>query len=325
MEKQDRLGMSAQRRQLEKLLLHKGMVISLVLVLSAMMVARHVPIMQRLAGTAGDDVLQALNLEVVLLKKPPPPPPPKTMQVVPPVTIQKKKDIQPKKVTRPAKPKRNPRRRFDDHKVDFSLSARSQALLADASALGSIDAPVGRSSRLDAFDGGPSLSLDAGSVVAEGGPAGISLEVDAAAVRTASAPALDEPALKLAVPEEPEKKTSQKAKKDVSAGVIDANVSVVLASTDISAGSEEYQLWNRINAEFDRWDKGRYGSFPAQLQRRGRSIVAYFAYADGTGHRIVWRRGNTKIYVQGKSKRVRLMELKQAVSAMIQLNINKSE
>ncbi len=325
MEKQDRLGMSEQRRRAESLLLHKGMIASLLLVLMLMLLARRIPVQTGMFGEMDADKLQALNLEVIMLEKPPPPPPPKTIQQAPPITIQKKPDEVPDKITQPIKPVRE-RRRVEDHKVDFSLTDQSSTLLADASALGSISGPDGRGSRMDFFDSGPSLSLDAGgAVTASAEPVGMSLDVDLPETRSSAPPAIAEPELSLKVPEEPARPAEPQEKKRTSAGVIDANVSVVLASTDISAGTEEYQLWNRINAEFDRWDKGRYGTFPQQLQRRGRSIIANFVYHDGTGHRIVWRRGNTKIYVQGKSKRVRLMELKQAVAAMIQLNINKSE
>lgn len=105
---------------------------------------------------------------------------------------------------------------------------------------------------------------------------------------------------------------------------LQADVSVVLTSSDINIDINEYPLWNRINAEFDRWDKGRYGTLHGFLQRKGRSIIAQLGFPDGTAQKIIWNRGATKILVQGESTRSRIDELRQAVSALTRLNLNKT-
>ncbi len=298
--------------------LHRSYIGALIIVILLALAARHTNI-KPLDPYDGAKVTEPFALEAIITKKQPPPPPktappPKTIQPPPP-------DIVPEVITTkikpiPKPPRRKPRR-TRDVKADFNLEA--DGLFAEKSTIGEIDGPNAKNRR-KVSDNSPRLGSALGGLTANfEAPADLDLNVDGPnAQRNQRAQELD---LKIDTDKNDARKAAQKSEGSQVDDLINADVSVVLTSTDLSMGAEAYQLWNRINAEFDRWDKGRYGALPIVLQRKGRSMVAVFDYAGGVGHRIVWGRGNTKIYVVGESTRNRVEEIALALNSLVQLNI----
>lgn len=129
---------------------------------------------------------------------------------------------------------------------------------------------------------------------------------------------LDEPV----VLERPQVSQNDSEERVLLGDLLQADAVLVLAPDNLSMGEEEYQLWNRINAEFDRWDKGRYGALPAALTRRGRALIARFGIGS-VRYTAVWLRGNTKVYVSGGASDDRLQELRQTLKGLIQLNLQR--
>ncbi|MDQ7065115.1 MAG: hypothetical protein Q9P90_12830 [candidate division KSB1 bacterium] len=275
-----------------------------------------------------DRKLEALRLEEILPIKPPPPPPPQQVPV-PPMVIAEPDEV-PEEITTPIRPvekKRRRRRPRDDSKISLDLAMNTGLTVPNNPTL-DLSQPLANS-RMRPGSEGVDLGIEAPDA-----PTGMvrhrspSLDLEGVnAERGRKKPTiavqddfeLPEPtSLKTAsyIPEPQERQTAE--------DLLGADVSLVIASTDLSMGVEEYKLWNRINGEFDRWDKGRYGIFPANLRRRGRAIIASFVYGNGVSHTIVWLRGNTKIYVKGTSTQNRLQELKKALTSMIQLNLKRS-
>lgn len=262
--------------------------------------------------------LEALQVEIIKRKKLP------ETKILPPVQKIEVETSVPEEITTPivAVPEKSLRRNHDSAKLNLNDVS---ADLLDRSALDGFDrlsANRGRNSAFDAnadFDtnldvgrldvGSASIDLDAGDLN--------SSRIAAAGIGVPKVNIVTEPA---AQPELPEAMQPKPIDEDV----LQADVSVVLTSKDVNIDINEYPLWNRINAEFDRWDKGRYGAMHQLLKRKGRSIIATLGFTDGTSQKIIWSRGATKILVQGRSNRNRIDELKQTISALSRLNINQS-
>lgn len=311
-------------RAKERQRLQQCLALSLLLVLILSFAARYITVSGNLDFDQPEAQNVSLALEAIMMKKPPPPP--METKIIPPPVVQPPDKV-PDEITTKIKVIPDPPRRKPDPKsLKLNLPDNLAERTTTSSAMGEIDGP--RSNRRAPE---PGRRVELGANLYRGndptlstGPGNLDLgETRAQMSRRDSGEKLE---LSLAGPATPEPETSRRAstsdETDLS-GFLNADVSVVLASTDLSMGGEEYQLWNKINGEFDRWDKGRYGALPSALTRRGRAIVATFQYPDGSAQRIVWLRGNTKIYVLGKTNRNRIEELQLALTSIIQLNIKK--
>lgn len=263
-----------------------------------------------------------IQLEQIEMLKPPPPPPPppKTLQVQPQIVVP---DEVPDKITTPIKPipERRRRRPRSTEKVTLDLAANTDVHLATQAniTLAAKSSPFSKRGAMDAapdLDAGLSVNLELNPTAGSG--------LDLEAKRSVNKNTDQEPdhlSLELSEPQALKKAETESRISD--ADFLNADVSLILASNDLSMGIEEYQLWNRINAEFDRWDKGRYGPLPRNMRRKGRALIASFRFQDKT-HTIVWLRGNTKIYISGGRSPDRISELKEALRALIHLNIQRN-
>lgn len=104
---------------------------------------------------------------------------------------------------------------------------------------------------------------------------------------------------------------------------ISGRLEKVLNFSFSTMGTEDYKLWNKIIAELDRLNKGRYGKIPAELQRHPGGFLIYFTYSDKTQHEIHWRNnGNVWIKVIGQSNRTTIQELRKAADGLFRLSLN---
>lgn len=95
---------------------------------------------------------------------------------------------------------------------------------------------------------------------------------------------------------------------------------ISLASSTI--GTEDYKLWNKINAELDRLNKGTYGHVPDEIERTRAGFIINFDYADASGHQINWQNdGNVWIKIKGDTNRSTIFELRRALNALLSLGL----
>ncbi|KAA3662320.1 MAG: hypothetical protein DWQ10_02680 [Calditrichaeota bacterium] len=295
--------------------MYRSLIASLVIVLGFSFLARHISVRGNRFSDVELNEFEALQVELIKnIKKPEIKVFPQVQKIEPVVEV-------PEQIKTPIKAVPEKKKRPEAESIQFNLDDVS-ANLTSHSALGQINSSSARRGRNSAFDADVNIgaNLDVGRLNAGPSDFDISLDTEVKTRQRADTA----PKVKLPV-REPKHIEQPKMEEDAPDNdLLQADVSVVLTSSDINIDINEYPLWNRINAEFDRWDKGRYGSLPKHLKRLGRSIVAHVGFSDGTAQKIIWKRGATKILVQGNSKRTRIDELRQAVSALTRLNLNKT-
>ena len=288
--------------------MHRSTILALCIVLTFSYFARFIDLGSTVFKTMNKEDFKALQVEIIkqIVK-----PPPKSTPILPPVRTVIETVPIPEKITTKVKAVPEKKRRTRKvEKVKFTLND-IKANLSDGSALDFTDNPSALNNRGSAFDDSPGINTNVANERLDVGPGDVNLELDSH--RIDRQPSQEQVEFSLPQAQVQPKKPAAKVTEPEENDFLNADVSVVLASSDMNIGVQEYSLWNRLNAEFDRWDKGRYGSFPKYLQRKGRTITARFGYADGTAHHIIWNRGTTKIVIQGHSRRNRIDELKQAI------------
>jgi len=305
-----------------RLNLQRSLTASLFIVLVLMFWARHIKIYNRFAITDVEAKLKFLQLENVTPRKDEPKQ--NLTRVLPPPKIVPEADVVPDKITTPIRPvpeRRRRRRKIKNEKVQLDLLANTAVEVANRPNLD----PFANTPRLDdhrgSQDGGP--KIEAPIAVDEPKLALGTANLDISKKEPSLNRVVPKNEISLTIPEQAKPAQGRsEAEKQVIQDILKADVSLVLTSSNLNMGVEEYKIWNRINAEFDRWDKGRYGPLPKAFQRRGGFIVASFAFADGGEQHIVWRRGNTQIFVKGTFADAKTSELKKALNALIQLKLN---
>ncbi|MFQ6113684.1 MAG: hypothetical protein ACE5NG_06285 [bacterium] len=109
---------------------------------------------------------------------------------------------------------------------------------------------------------------------------------------------------------------------DISLGIAGVPAKILSFSSS-TIGTEDYKLWNKLNAELDRLNKGRYGSIPKEIKRHKRGFILSLSYSDGVTHEIHWRQdGNVWIKVFGQSHKTTLQELRRALNGLITLSLS---
>ena len=301
--------------------LQRSLTASLLIVLLLMFWARHIKIHNRFILTDVEAKLKFLQLESITPLRDEPKR--SLTKVLPPPKILPEPDVVPDKITTPIRPvpeKRRQRRKIKDEKVQLDLAANTNVDTANRPNLD----PFANAPRLDdrrgPQDSGPkieaSLAIDEPKLAL----GTVDLNIDKKEPSPNRVVPKDDVSLKL--PDQPKPIPPRgEAEKQVLQDILNADVSLVLTSSNLNMGVEEYKIWNRINAEFDRWDKGRYGPLPKAFRRRSGIIIASFAFADGSEQHIVWRRGNTQIFVKGTFADAKTSELKKALNALIQLKL----
>lgn len=103
------------------------------------------------------------------------------------------------------------------------------------------------------------------------------------------------------------------------------NPQKILRFASSTIGTEDYQLWNKINSELDRLNKGRYGSVPSEIKRHRNGFLISFSYPDGTRHEIHWRNdGNVWIKVIGRTKKSNIHELGKTLERLLSLSLRNA-
>ena len=96
----------------------------------------------------------------------------------------------------------------------------------------------------------------------------------------------------------------------------------LLKESESTIGTNEYRLWNKINAALDRLDKNRYGKLPQNVRRTKKGLTLSFRYNDGIIHEIFWSQGGKVIIrVTGHRPRQLVTELQKAFDAIIRLTL----
>ncbi len=317
------LSSRLQRRRKQRLALHRSMLLALLLVHGFIFVARFIRITSVPTVADIEKHAEAIRLEEILLKQPPPPPvtPPPAVKVREPEPV-------PDKITTPIRPVRVPKR--PPHGKEQAPKMTLDVDVSDPTLHSGPQLDLSSryyASRNPAAESGVELGLDAPAgpdgVAHDAGP-GLDLQTPEVKDVPAAKPEPAQAEFHLDEPHGLQAGRQKRQASDVPEDLLQADVSLVLASTDLSMGVEEYKIWNRINAEFDRWDKGRYGPLAPALRRRGRALIARFRLGDGTALTVIWLRGNTKILVQSDTRQSRLQLLQRALNAIIQLNLKRS-
>ncbi|MFQ5823738.1 MAG: hypothetical protein ACE5JB_06765 [bacterium] len=97
----------------------------------------------------------------------------------------------------------------------------------------------------------------------------------------------------------------------------------ILTSASSTIGTEDYKLWNKIQAELDRLYKGRYGMIPKELKRNKRGFTLTLKYSDGIKHEFYWQKyGHVLIKVSGRSDKTALQELRRALDGLLTLSLS---
>lgn len=293
----------------------QGLVIALFLVTTFSYIARFVSVGNRFDAGPEKSNLVLVALKTIAPRKPPPPPP-KTAP--PPAVVVKEPEPVPDVIKTKVKPV-VVRKRPQVVNPRLDLGNDTEVTDVRAPTLGDFDvaATRRRAGALDLPELRAELGAETGVRHVEGNA--LSLDFDRTGTPRKEVQPPKSVSLQIETEQAPRAGRSQEEAAPEE-DFLNADVTLVLTSSDLSMGVEEYSIWNKINAEFDRWDKGRYGSFPSNLERRGRALIATFAYSDGAVHRVIWLRGNTRLYVLGESHRSRINELKLALSALIHLN-----
>ena len=322
LKKQDCPSRVEEERIRESRALHQSTVASLVVTLLFALFARHVTVANRFDLDPSESNLILIALKTVTPKKPDPPPPKR--KIASPPVVAKAPDKVPDAITTKIKPvpKRPSRARKTSAKL--RIEHNTDVFSANASLIGSLNGPDARDRRRPAQNESRNLSteLHGDRDFLPAKPGDFELGNNKAEARRKSMANPAEGNLEIEEKQMPKVDTKRNHDRNNS-DLLNADVSLVLTSSDLSMGIEEYKIWNKINAEFDRWDKGRYGALPNALKRKGRAMIASFQYKDGSGHRFVWLRGTTKLYIHGESRRNRLEELQQALMSIIYLNTKR--
>jgi len=109
-------------------------------------------------------------------------------------------------------------------------------------------------------------------------------------------------------------------KQDPRLGIAGKNARILSFSSS-TIGTEDYKLWNKLNAELDRLNKGRYGRVPKEIQRHNRGFIIRFAFPDNVQHEIHWQQdGNVWIKVIGDSHKTDIQELRRSVNSLLRLS-----
>ncbi|MFQ5709184.1 MAG: hypothetical protein ACE5HO_17140 [bacterium] len=97
----------------------------------------------------------------------------------------------------------------------------------------------------------------------------------------------------------------------------------VLSFASSTMGTEDYKLWNKLNAELERVSQGRYGPIPKEIRHTRNGFLIAFTYSDQTKHEIHWlRSGRVWIEVFGQSNKTTVQELRRALDGLLSLTLN---
>ncbi|MDZ7263799.1 MAG: hypothetical protein ONB16_04395 [candidate division KSB1 bacterium] len=251
--------------------------------------------------------IEVINIPLIRNEEPPPPPPEVEEEIVRYTVIEEKEEPF------------DPRKLRELEKVDLDLNLKPEESLLASSQIGDISyagfsRPVARAQRGVSLDisSDLSISVDRGSGVELG-----NVENQVRKKLVDSSPSLESPpiASRPTIGESP-------AKEDAAELIpVKAN-QFLLKESESMIGTDEYRLWNKINAALDRVDKNRYGKLPSNIQRTANGLAVVFNYEIGITHEIFWSKGGkVVIRVTGNRPRSTRDELERAFDSLIRLTL----
>lgn len=251
--------------------------------------------------------IEVINIPLIRNEEPPPPPPAAEEEIVRYTVIEKKEE------------EFDPRKLRDLEKVDLDLKLEPDESLLASSQIGDISyagfsRPVARAQR--------GVSLDISTDLSINGDRGSGVELGA----------VDNPVRKKLVDSSPSLEAPPIANRPA-VGESNANEAAaelipvkanqfLLKESESMIGTDEYRLWNKINAALDRVDKNRFGKLPANIQRTANGLAVVFNYEMGITHEIFWSKGGkVVIRVTGNRPRSTRDELERAFDSLIRLTL----
>jgi len=253
--------------------------------------------------------LEVIDIPITRQEEPPPPPPPTVQEVIKNYTVivkNEKKDIHKlrqnlEKVTLELDPKDDntllANSQIDD--ITYASLVRNRARFQSGVSL-NINTEL---NRLKSQNGG-GLDFDLGT--------------------TATTKRFVDNAVDLKGPALPKITASpKKASKKATNELITINKNqFLLKESESTIGTNEYRLWNKINAVLDRLDKNRFGKLPENVRRTRNGLMVAFKYRSGVIHEIFWAKGGKVIIrVTGQRPKNLVSELQRAFDSLIQLTL----
>lgn len=255
----------------------------------------------------------SVSLEVIdipnIKEEPPPPPPPPVKEMVQTVNIiEKKEEIDPRRI------------RDEIETVELELDMDTENNLLASSQIDNISY-AGFAGRASRSQKGASLNIASELNLNHQSGSGLDLNIGSNSSRKKFAdnsPNLDNSVL--SNPRELKKENST-ATSNTDLIKVDTN-QFLLKESESTIGTDEYRLWNKINAALDRLDKNRYGKLPTNVQRIASGLTCSFQYSDGIIHEIFWTKGGKVIIrVTGGRPSQISSELGKAFDAVLRLTL----
>ena len=284
--------------------------ISTILVLSAILAIFHY--FPRLADKSTKMKMLSVSIEVIDIpnikeEEPPPPPPLKEMvQII--NIIEKKEELDPRRL------------REEMETVELELDMETENNLLASSQIDNISY-AGFAGRLSRPQKGASLNIASELNLSHQSGAGLDLNLTEKTARKKfvdNSPNLNNSVL---TPPREQKNENSTAIANTDLIKVDKN-QFLLKESESTIGTDEYRLWNKINAALDRLDKNRYGKLPVNVQRTSGGLTCSFQYGDGIIHEVFWTKGGKVIIRVTGSRSLQISnELGKAFDAVLRLTL----
>jgi hypothetical protein len=251
------------------------------------------------------EVIDILNIK----EEPPPPPPPPVKEMVQAINIiEKKEEIDPRRI------------RDEIETVELELDMDTENNLLASSQIDNISY-AGFAGRVARSQKGASLNIASELNLNHQSGSGLDLNMGEKTSRKKFVDnSLNLDNSVLATPRG-QKKEDNTAASNTDLIKVDKN-QFLLKESESTIGTDEYRLWNKINAALDRLDKNRYGKLPTNVQRIPSGLACSFQYSDGIIHEIFWTKGGKIIIrVTGSRQSQISQELGKAFDAVLRLTL----
>ena len=252
--------------------------------------------------------LEAIDIPDIKIEEPPPPPPPVKEMVQTVNIIEQKEPIDPRRL----------RDEIETVALELNMSTDNNLLASsqiDNISYADYAARIARSQKGVTLNIASELNLNRQS------HAGLDLNIGDKVVRKKvvdNSPNLDNSAL--TTPKDP-KAGNNPVPTNTDLIKVDKN-QFLLKESESTIGTDEYRLWNKINAALDRLDKNRYGKLPENVQRTAGGLACSFRYSDGVIHEIFWNKGGKVIIrVTGSRPTQTSNELGKAFDSVLRLTL----
>ncbi|MCI0493868.1 hypothetical protein L0Z72_02585 [candidate division KSB1 bacterium] len=267
----------------------------------------------RLADKNTNMKMLSVSIEVIdipnIKEEEPPPPPPPVQEMVQIINIiEKKEELDPRRL------------REELETVELDLNMETENNLLASSQIDNISY-AGFAGRLSRSQKGASLNIASELNLSHQSGAGLDLNMGEKAARKKfvdNSPSLDNSVLP---PPKEQRSENNAATANTDLIKVDKN-QFLLKESESTIGTDEYRLWNKINAALDRLDKNRYGKLPENVQRTSGGLTCSFRYSDGIIHDIFWNKGGKVIIRVTGSRSLQISnELGKAFDAVLRLTL----